>query len=162
MTVEISRFDAADRDAVAALVLPIQQNEFGLAVTFEQQADLQDPSVFFRTGSGEFWTAKTPAGALVGTIGLTEFAPGQGALRKMFVHADFRGSAHGVAQRLLDTLLAHARSSGLKTVWLGTTAFFKAAHRFYEKNGFAEVAATQLPADFPRMTVDTRFFRIEV
>ena len=87
---------------------------------------------------------------------------GGAALRKMFVAADRRGSEHGVAQRLLETLLAHAKVQGLSTVWLGTTDKFRAAHRFYEKNGFSQVAPDSLPAAFPRMTVDTRFYRINI
>ena len=160
--IAIAPFDAADRDAVAALVVAIQRDEFGVPITYEQQPDLQDPIAFFCRDGGGFWTAKSEAGDVVGTIGLTVFAPGQGALRKMFVRADCRGAAHGVAQILLDTLLSHARAANLASVWLGTTEFFKAAHRFYAKNGFAEVSEKQLPSGFPRMTPDTRFFRIEL
>jgi hypothetical protein len=35
-----------------------------------------------------------------------------------------------------------------------------AARRFYEKNGFAEVDVSQLPAAFPVMKVDTKFYRL--
>jgi GNAT superfamily N-acetyltransferase len=160
--IAIAPFDAADRDAAARLVVAIQRDEFGVPITYEQQPDLQDPIAFFCRDGGGFWTAKAEAGDIVGTIGLTVFAPGQGALRKMFVHADYRGREHGVAQTLLDTLLSHARAKNLASVWLGTTEFFKAAHRFYSKNGFVEVAAMQLPSGFPRMTPDTRFFRIDL
>jgi GNAT superfamily N-acetyltransferase len=160
--IAIAPFDAADRDAVARLVVAIQRDEFGVPITYEQQPDLQDPIGFFCRDGGGFWTAKTDGGDIVGTIGLTVFAPGQGALRKMFVHSDYRGRAHGVAQTLLDTLLSHARAKNLASVWLGTTEFFKAAHRFYAKNGFAEVGEKQLSPSFPRMTPDTRFFRIEL
>jgi GNAT superfamily N-acetyltransferase len=158
----ISPFDAADRDAVAALVVAIQRDEFGVPITYDQQPDLQDPIAFFCRGGGGFWTAKAGAGEIVGTIGLTVFAPGQAALRKMFVHADYRGAAHGVAQTLLDTLLSHARAEKLASVWLGTTEFFKAAHRFYAKNGFSEIDAARLPSGFPRMKPDTRFFGISL
>jgi hypothetical protein len=37
----------------------------------------------------------------------------------------------------------------------------KAAHRFYEKNGFVEIAKEQLPESFPLMRVDNRFFKRE-
>jgi hypothetical protein len=47
---------------------------------------------------------------------------------------------------------------GLWEVYLGTTEKFFAAHRFYEKNGFREIAQTKLPASFPIMTVDTKFY----
>jgi RimJ/RimL family protein N-acetyltransferase len=45
---------------------------------------------------------------------------------------------------------------------LGTTDAFKAAHRFYEKNGFTEIPEHELPAMFPRMKQDTKFYRIEL
>jgi len=160
--IAIAPFDAADRDAVARLVVAIQRGEFGVPITYEQQPDLQDPIAFFCRDGGGFWTARTDTGDIVGTIGLTVFPPAQEALRKMFVHADYRGAAHGVAQALLDTLLSHARAMSLASVWLGTTEFFKAAHRFYAKNGFAELGEKQLPTGFPRMALDTRFFRIEL
>jgi N-acetylglutamate synthase-like GNAT family acetyltransferase len=160
--VEVAPYEPQDHAATAAMVVEIQNKEFGVPITYAQQPDLQDPVAFFRKGAGEFWVARAPGGEVVGTIGLVEFAAGQGALRKMFVRADHRGAAHGIAQRLLDTLLAHAKAKGLKMVWLGTTPFFKAAHRFYEKNGFALVEEAELPATFPRMKPDTRFYRIEV
>jgi len=160
--VEVSKYEPRDHASMAAMVVEIQNKEFGVPITYEQQPDLQDPVAFFRKGAGEFWVARAADGAVVGTIGLVEFAPGQGALRKMFVRADHRGPAHGIAQRLLDTLLAHAKAQGLAAVWLGTTPFFKAAHRLYEKNGFALVDETELPASFPRMKPDTRFYRIAI
>lgn len=158
--IEISKFEARDQASTAAMVVEIQNREFGVPITYAQQPDLIDPAAFFRKGAGEFWVARAPGGDVVGTVGLVEFAPGEGALRKMFVRADYRGAAHGVAQRLLDLLLGHARAHGLRAVWLGTTAMFKAAHRFYEKNGFDLVDEAALPASFPRMKPDTRFYRI--
>lgn len=44
-------------------------------------------------------------------------------------------------------------------MWLGTTERFLAAHRFYEKNGFVLVDRSALPASFPLMAVDSRFYR---
>jgi hypothetical protein len=34
-----------------------------------------------------------------------------------------------------------------------------AAHRFYERNGFVQIPAADLPEAFPLMGVDTRFYR---
>jgi len=76
----------------------------------------------------------------------------------MFVHRDFRGPEAGTANRLLDALLDHARASEVREIFLGTTAVFLAAHRFYEKNGFREIDRSALPPSFPIMAVDTRFF----
>ena len=43
---------------------------------------------------------------------------------------------------------------------LGTTDAFLAAHRFYEKHGFSRIDRDALPAAFPVMAVDTRFYRL--
>ncbi len=51
------------------------------------------------------------------------------------------------------------RIIGLTKIFLGTTAEFLAAHRFYEKNGFSLIDANDLPERFPRMAVDTRFYQ---
>ncbi len=85
---------------------------------------------------------------------------GFGALRKMFVAADRRGAENGIARRLLETALAHAKARGLAAVYLGTTAAYHRAHRFYEKNGFTRVEPDALPREFPRIRQDSRFYRI--
>jgi hypothetical protein len=46
----------------------------------------------------------------------------------------------------------------VKDVYLGTTEKFLAAHRFYERNGFQQIAANELPPSFPRMALDSRFY----
>jgi GNAT superfamily N-acetyltransferase len=76
----------------------------------------------------------------------------------MFVRAEYRGAEHGVAKRLLDTLMAWSQPRGLQTIYLGTTSKFLAAHRFYEKNGFREMTPGELPKAFPVMAVDTKFY----
>ena len=157
---EIARYDDTDRDGLAAMVLAIQTGEFGLPATFEGQPDLVDPAGFFRKGAGEFWVAREADGAIVGSIGLVEFRAREGAVRKMFVRADRRGRELGLAQTLLETLIAHARREGIRSLTLGTTEFFKAAHRFYERNGFAEIPGTALPPEFPLLMVDTMFYRL--
>jgi len=62
----------------------------------------------------------------------------------------------------MDTLKAWARRSGYRTVLLGTTDRMRAAHRFYDKHGFVPIEPDRLPSEFPRMAVDTLFFRAEV
>jgi RimJ/RimL family protein N-acetyltransferase len=64
-----------------------------------------------------------------------------------------------VAQRLLHTLLQWCAERDVGEIYLGTTAQFLAAHRFYEKNGFVEIGTFALPAAFPVMSVDTKFYR---
>lgn len=154
----IRTFIPGDEDAVVGVILPIQREEFGVAITAADQPDLADIPAWYQAGSGQFWLAELD-GDVVGTIALKDIGGGAVALRKMFVKPVARGSV-GAAQALLDTALAHARDRGLGAVWLGTTDAFKAAHRFYEKNGFERVDAADLPQTFPRMAVDTRFYRL--
>lgn len=152
---------AGDEADIVELIVPIQSGEFGFPITAADQPDLGDIDGFYRRGCGEFWVADDGR-RIVGTIALKDLGDGQGALRKMFVAADHRGADQGIAQRLLDTLLSHAAMHGVRAVLLGTTDRFLAAHRFYEKNGFAIVDAGDLPNAFPRMALDTRFYRLMI
>ena len=152
-------FEATDAAAVLAHVLSIQQREFGLPITAADQPDLLDVPGHYQRGRGGFWVAQDGP-RVVGSIGLLDIGGADGVLRKMFVAAEARGGAGGsVAARLLQALRQHARARGLRRVWLGTTEAMTAAHRFYERQGFERVEAGALPPAFPRMVVDTRFYR---
>ncbi|MNR72780.1 N-acetylglutamate synthase [compost metagenome] len=154
----IRAFRTGDEQGVIGVILPIQREEFGVAITAADQPDLAAIAEFYQTAKGGFWVAEKD-GKIVGTISLKDIGNDEAALRKMFVAAEVRGKEFGVAARLLDALMAHAAAVGLKTILLGTTDKFLAAHRFYEKNGFSEIVADELPASFPRMAVDTKFYR---
>ena len=156
--VQLRPFAPPDAAGVAALIVPIQQLEFGIPITLAAQPDLSDIPGYYQHGNGNFWVAEVD-GRVVGTIGLLDIGEREVALRKMFVASAFRGATHGVAQRLLDEALAWCRERGVTGVYLGTTSAFLAAHRFYEKNGFAALDRSSLPAAFPVMRVDTKFYR---
>lgn len=147
-----------DTDAVLGLIVPIQREEFGIPISAADQPDLRDIAGFYQCGAGNFWVA-LHGGQVVGTIALLDIGAGQAALRKMFVLASARGTRTGVARGLLEALLAWAGAHGLHTIYLGTTAKFLAAHRFYEKHGFSEIDRAELPPAFPVMQVDTKFYR---
>ncbi|SHG62865.1 N-acetylglutamate synthase, GNAT family [Kaistia soli DSM 19436] len=153
----IRPFAPGDTDGVARLIVPIQQEEFGIAITYEEQGDLRDIPAFYQRGTGGFWVAIAPGG-VVGTIGLYDIGEGDAALRKMFVSPAHRGD--GTARRLLGHLVAHAQEHRLRRIILGTTDRFLAAHRFYEKNGFAEIVPKDLPGSFPRLAVDSKFYQL--
>lgn len=154
----IRAFAPPDAASIAQLILPIQSQEFGIPITAADQPDLADIEGFYQNGAGGFWVAQVGED-IVGTIGLKDIGAGQAALRKMFVAATWRGREHRVAQGLLDTVLLESAARGISAIYLGTTAFFLAAHRFYEKNGFTRIEPEDLPTSFPRMAVDTRFYR---
>jgi GNAT superfamily N-acetyltransferase len=150
-----------DQQGVLDVILPIQQREFGISITAADQPDLTSIPEFYQLGTGGFWVARSN-GEVVGTIGLKDIGAQQAALRKMFVAAPFRGRELGVAGKLLDGLLAHARAKGIAEIFLGTTDKFLAAHRFYEKRGFKELPKAGLPKAFPVMAVDSKFYALRV
>lgn len=158
--IRIRNYRSGDEAGIIDVILPIQRQEFGLPITAEDQPDLQSISDFYVQGKGNFWVAEA-GGAIVGTIALKDIGNRLAALRKMFVAKAYRGQT-GVAQLLLERLLADAKAAGVVEIFLGTTAAFLAAHRFYEKNGFGEIAKSDLPASFPLMTVDSKFYRLNL
>jgi N-acetylglutamate synthase-like GNAT family acetyltransferase len=143
---------------VVDLIVGIQRDEFAIDISAAQQPDLADIPGFYQVRNGNFWVAITDQ-RVVGTIALLDIGNRQAALRKMFVHRSFRGHQVGTAKSLLDALLAWARDREIREIFLGTTLKFLAAHRFYEKNGFSEIDERDLPAAFPIMAVDKKFYR---
>ena len=157
--ITIRPYLVGDADAVAALIVKIQRQEFNIPITLEDQPDLIDIDGFYAKGCGGFWVA-LDGDALVGTIALLDINNHQAALRKMFVAENYRGSVIGVAKMLLNHLIGEARHKGVLEIYLGTTADFVAAHRFYEKHGFKQFSKTDLPPHFPILQVDSRFYQL--
>jgi N-acetylglutamate synthase-like GNAT family acetyltransferase len=156
--IDILPFSPEFTQSVADLIVGIQQQEFHLPITANDQPDLFDIQNYYQKGKGNFWVA-LHQDKVVGTISLLDIGNNQAALRKMFVHQSYRGRTFETARNLLDVLTAWAQESGVREIFLGTTPFFLAAHRFYEKNGFSEISPDDLPASFPIMAVDTRFYQ---
>ncbi len=154
---QIVAYQPGHRDGVLAVILPIQQQEFGIPITLAQQPDLQDISAFYQLSGGNFWVA-LDADRVVGTIALRDIGNRAAALRKMFVNAAYRGQPHQVAVHLLQHLLQWSVAQQLRDIYLGTTAQFVGAQRFYEKNGFHLIDKSTLPATFPLMAVDSKFY----
>jgi len=157
-TITVKEYSSPYKEQVIAHILAIQRGEFNIAISREDQPDLDDIENFYQAGAGNFWLALV-GGQIVGTVALIDIGNRQGALRKMFVSAAYRGAGHNTAGLLLNTLLSWAGEQGLREIYLGTTAKFIAAHRFYEKNAFAEIPKEDLPAAFPVMKVDSKFYK---
>ncbi|MDK8642556.1 GNAT family N-acetyltransferase [Niallia taxi] len=143
---------------VLDLILHIQQTEYNIPITKEDQPDLMMIETFYQRGKGNFWVARVED-KVVGTIALLDIGNSQVALRKMFVAKDYRGSGFNTAVRLLQNALDWAKERTVKEVFLGTTPQFLAAHRFYEKNSFTSIEMSELPKAFPLMEVDKKFYK---
>jgi len=79
--------------------------------------------------------------ALLGCGALRTLGDRDGEVKSMRTDRDARG--RGVAQAILDRIVAEARAAGLTRLLLetGTGAMFDAAHRLYARNGFVPCAA---------------------
>jgi N-acetylglutamate synthase-like GNAT family acetyltransferase len=152
MSIAVEDFKPAHHSRVVELITSIQQIEFGLPIRYEDQPDLAEIETFYTV-----FLVALCNGLPVGTIAYKNIDD-VAVIRKMFVQKNFRGSVYQTAQILLDRLEARIRQDGLQKIYLGTTEFFKAAHRFYEKNNYIEIAKDSLPEEFPIMTVDTKFY----
>jgi N-acetylglutamate synthase-like GNAT family acetyltransferase len=159
--IDIQPFSAPYGEGVVALILPIQQTEFGIPVTLTDQPDLLDVTGFYQNGKGNFWVALYQ-GEVVGSIALLDMGDGRAALRKMFVSRLHRGVGSGLAHRLLQTVSQWSCKHSIREIYLGTTEQFLAAPRFYEKHGFVRIERAALPATFPVMSVDTRFYALRL
>ncbi|KIO75866.1 GNAT family acetyltransferase [Pedobacter lusitanus] len=154
---EIKTSTAAETEQIIDLILTIQRQEFNIPITAEDQPDLREIDEFYKEPGGEFWIAKHND-QVIGSIALINIGEGIGVIRKMFVHKDYRGKEKGIAQQLLERLIAYAAAKGINAIYLGTVQILKAAIRFYERNGFVSVEKANLPAAMPLMKLDTHFF----
>lgn len=143
---------------VVDLILHIQQKEYNVQITMEDQPDLFTIEKFYQNGNGNFWIAMFD-NEVVGTISLLDIGNKQVALRKMFVKKEYRGPKYKTASLLLEKAIKWANEGAIKEIYLGTTPKFLAAHRFYEKSGFLRVVFEELPDNFPVLQVDKRFYK---
>jgi GNAT superfamily N-acetyltransferase len=143
------------------IILPIQQIEFNVPITLEAQPDLLDIEANYHQTGGNFWGAIYNE-QLVGTIALIAFGDNAAAVRKMFVLKEYRGKELGIAQSLVDNLITYCKQNNITSIYLGTVDVMKAAHRFYEKNGFKRLEKLDLPKSFPLMNADNVFYELHL
>lgn len=148
-------------DSIIELITHIQRHEFNIPITVKDQPDLLDIEANYHANGGNFWGAFN-GDELVGTIALIDIGHNAGTIRKMFVKAGYRGKETGLAQQLLKTLLTYALQKNISDLYLGTSSVLKAAHRFYERNGFILEDISEFPAYFPRMAVDNMFYHLHL
>ena len=105
-----------------------------------------------------FWVA-TLEDIVIGTVGLIEIQNKKIILKYMFVKKEFRGKENGAASLLLNTAINWSLRSKASSLLLGTMTQFKAAQKFYEKNGFCRIPKDELPKDFPHNAMDDVFYQ---
>ncbi|WP_077618232.1 GNAT family N-acetyltransferase [Bacillus sinesaloumensis] len=154
----VKEYSYKNQAQVVDLILQIQQQEYNISITKDDQPDLFTIEEYYQTGNGNFWVAIYDKD-VVGTISLLDIGNNQLALRKMFVNKEYRGATYKTASLLLGAAMKWAKERTIEAVFLGTTPQFVAAHRFYEKNGFIRIGLDDLPENFPVLQVDKKFYK---
>ena len=161
MKLQIQSLDNSHSEQAIDLILTIQQKEFNVPITIEDQPDLMQIESFYHEAGGNFWGAFID-GELVGSIALVKFDERAGAIRKMFVKKEFRGKELNIAQILLEILISFCREKEIDDLYLGTVSVLKAAQRFYERNNFIKIKKEKLPIRFPLMSADDIFYHLHI
>jgi N-acetylglutamate synthase-like GNAT family acetyltransferase len=105
----------------------------------------------------KYWLA-LKSNEVVGTVGLIFIQPRNAILKSMMVRKDFRGSAQGLSHLLLQKAMDYCVEKEIEIIYLGTMTQFKAAQKFYQKNGFKEILENELPENFLGNSLDSVFF----
>jgi GNAT superfamily N-acetyltransferase len=155
-------FEKTDADAVSALVLEIQNDEFNLGLSICDQTDLTDIDGYYLRSNGTFLVAENDRLDIVGTIGLLRLRSDLGVMKKFFVAAPYRGKTHGIAQALYQAFLNFAQSEEIHQIVLDTPSAATRSHGFYRSVGFVQIERGELPVmyDFPER--DTLFFKLDL
>lgn len=146
------------KEQVFNLILKIQNEEYDVPITIHEQPDLRNIPINYQQHNDNFWIALAED-KIIGTIALHSIGNNQAVLKKMYVHAAYRGKPLRVAKKLLTILCDWCRSKAITEIYLGTTDFFIAAQKFYEHNGFCEITQEELPIAFPVTPYHAKFYK---
>ena len=105
--IRIVPYESTFQEEVVDLIVHIQQKEYNVPITKEEQPDLLEIETFYQRHHGNFWIAIYD-GKVVGTVALLDIENLQVALRKMFVKKEFRGKEWSASHMLLQTAISWA------------------------------------------------------
>lgn len=159
--IEIQTYAEADRDEIINLVLHCQNDGTRPIVSVKNQPELLHIKEKYLDTGGNFWVAKKD-GKVAGSIGLMMCEDGLAILKKFFVYEPYRGNPYHLGRKLYETLLAFAKSKGVKRIILDTPKNTERAHKFYEKAGFKKIPKEELPVVYDPPYEDSDFFSLKI
>ncbi len=155
----IEKYSGKYASQITELILNIQNDEYGIGLTLEEQPDLLDIHASYQQHGGEFWLA-LDGERVVGTIGLMLKGHDCAVLKKFFVAPEYRSQKLGLA--LYNELLAFAEGCGIKHIILDTPSVAKSAHRFYERAGFRRISSSELPVEYSFPDRDSLLYMLDL
>lgn len=113
------------------LMIDVGVKEYGFK-EFEKNFLESDYDKFKKSG-GNFWIVLNEANKVIGTMAL-EKIENTGYLSGVYIHSEYR--RNGIAQKLLQLAIEHAKEKNIDNILLDTYARFASAVKFYERNNF--------------------------
>lgn len=158
----IKIYDEIYKEAVIELILHIQNIEYDVGISVEEQPDILDIQANFIVNGGNFWVALNDVGEVVGSIGLQKQTNEVAVLKKFFVDKNYRGKTFGLGTMLYDELLEFTKEQGFTTVILDTPSKATRSHGFYKKVGFQQIDKDSLPVQYDYPDRDSLLFQLNV
>ena len=121
----IRKFDIKDKEQVAKLWIDICCTEYGFE-SWRKELEVIDDF--------ENLLVAELDGRVVGTIAYQRYDDETAEIKRLYVNSNCRGL--GIANKLLDTIVAEIKENGYKKMYLETWKQLESGRKFYEKNGF--------------------------
>lgn len=150
------------KEEIINLILFVQNNEFQLNISVEEQSDILDIQTHYLKDGGNFWVALNESEKVVGSIGLQKKTIEIFVLKKFFVYLEYRGKEYSVGQGLFDVLIEYSKQQGITTILLDTPSIAKRSHHFYEKNGFKEITKKELPIAYDYPDRNSLLYKLDI
>jgi N-acetylglutamate synthase-like GNAT family acetyltransferase len=158
----IQIYDNKYKQEVIDLILYVQNIEYEVGISIEDQPDILDIKRNYIDSGGCFWIALNQEGNVIGSIGLQNKTKEVAVLKKFFVYKEYRGREHGVGMKLYNSLLDFAKNQNILTIILDTPSKGNRSHNFYKKVGFMEISKDALPISYEYPDRDSLIFRLDL
>lgn len=146
--IEIIPYDLEYAQGVHEMLISIEE-EFEQPIRNSKKAKSSLPD--------KYWIALKNK-EIIGSVALIFISPQNAILKSMMVRKDFRGKKEGLSALLLQKAIDCCLKKEIDVLYLGTMLQFKAAQKFYQKNGFQEIELESLPENFIGNPLDKIFF----
>ncbi|QGQ97681.1 N-acetyltransferase [Paenibacillus psychroresistens] len=155
-------YEESYKQGIIELILYVQNDEFDLNISIEEQSDILDIQSHYLLNGGNFWVALDGNGKVIGSIGLQKKTNEIFILKKFFVYREYRGMGISIGQGLFNILLEYAKQLRIRTIILDTPSIAKRSHYFYEKNGFLKITKQELPIQYEYPDRNSLLYRLDV
>lgn len=156
---KIIEFKPQYQEEIINLVLDIQNNEAAINLPISEQPDLSDIQHSYIDNGGGFWIA-VEDGKVIGTIGAMRINDTWCALKKFFVHKDYRRKKVGFA--LYSYFLLFASGRKFTDIILDTPSVTTDSHAFYKRVGFKTVRAEEMDVEYNFPDRDSYLFHKKI